>query len=184
MLLHIIGASCSGTTTLGRYLAGEFPFFDTDDFFWERTDPPYRIKRHPAIRNAGLAEAIAGHNPAIVTGSLLGWGPEWRPDAAVFLWIPTEIRLERLRARELERYGPDALTAPERKQAFEAFLDWASRYDDPAFTGRSRRRQEEWLDSLACPVLRILGNTTVEERITRVKAWLPTLSGGPEGRLP
>src|SRR5438128_874343 len=41
--LHILGASGSGTTTLGRALAEglQCPHFDTDDYFWLPTDPPF-----------------------------------------------------------------------------------------------------------------------------------------------
>jgi adenylate kinase family enzyme len=186
MLLHIIGASCSGTTTLGQNLSARLsrPFFDTDDFFWESTDPPFQIKRNPEVRNWLLTNALETHSDSIVSGSLLGWGEEWKPDAAVFLWIPADIRLERLKARELQRYGPEALTAPDRREVFEAFLTWAAQYDDPAFTGRSRRRQEEWLATLGCPVLKILGDTSVAERVERVTAWLTMLSGAPANTLP
>src|SRR5207249_3761430 len=45
--VHIVGASGSGTTSLGGALAARFGHrhLDTDDFFWVRTDPPYREKR-------------------------------------------------------------------------------------------------------------------------------------------
>ena len=45
--IHILGASGSGTTTLGRALAErlQYPHFDTDDYFWLPTDPPYTQQR-------------------------------------------------------------------------------------------------------------------------------------------
>lgn len=41
------------------------------------------------------------------SGSLYGWGDIFIPyfDLAVFLWIPIELRLERLKNREKSRYG-------------------------------------------------------------------------------
>ena len=41
--IHILGASGSGTTALGQALAEHLrcPHFDTDDYFWLPTDPPY-----------------------------------------------------------------------------------------------------------------------------------------------
>ena len=46
-LLHIYGASGSGTSTLGRYLAEQFQyaFLDSDDYFWLPTDPKFTTKR-------------------------------------------------------------------------------------------------------------------------------------------
>lgn len=48
----IVGASGTGTTTLGRALANEWsvPHADVDDYFWEPTEPPYTTKRGPRSR--------------------------------------------------------------------------------------------------------------------------------------
>ena len=45
-VIHIYGASGSGTSTLGRYLGDKLGYFfmDTDDYFWLPTDPPYTKK--------------------------------------------------------------------------------------------------------------------------------------------
>ena len=51
-VIHIFGASGSGTTTLGRYLAQRLGgvHLDSDDFFWLPTDPPYTQKRPIEMR--------------------------------------------------------------------------------------------------------------------------------------
>ncbi len=47
MKIHLLGPSCSGTTTLGKLIAKEYkiPWYDTDDIFWIKTDPPFTQKR-------------------------------------------------------------------------------------------------------------------------------------------
>jgi adenylate kinase family enzyme len=42
--IHIMGASGSGVTSLGRASADALaiPHHDTDDYFWQPTTPPYR----------------------------------------------------------------------------------------------------------------------------------------------
>ena len=42
-IIHIFGASGSGTTTLGRAIHETFrhAHLDTDNYFWISTDPPY-----------------------------------------------------------------------------------------------------------------------------------------------
>ncbi|GAA4216244.1 hypothetical protein [Sagittula marina] len=42
-----------------------------------------------------------------------------------------------------------------------AFRDWASRYDDPSFTGRNLAQHERWLEAQAAPVLRLDGTQPV-----------------------
>ena len=46
-VIHIYGASGSGTSTLGKALAKElgWRWMDSDDYFWMPTDPPYTTKR-------------------------------------------------------------------------------------------------------------------------------------------
>ena len=60
--IHIVGASSSGTTTLGAELAGRLgaAHLDTDDFFWEATDPPFTTKRPEAERVALMEGELAG----------------------------------------------------------------------------------------------------------------------------
>jgi adenylate kinase family enzyme len=54
--IHILGASGSGTTTLGRALSERLqcPHFDTDNYFWLPTDPPWVQSRHS--QNLGCSE--------------------------------------------------------------------------------------------------------------------------------
>ena len=102
--IHIFGASGSGTTTLGRAFAGrlECPHFDTDDYFWELTTPPFQKARQCEDRQARLSAALSASNAWILSGSLCGWGDPFIPlfNIAVFLTAPKDIRLARLQERE------------------------------------------------------------------------------------
>ena len=46
-VIHIFGASGSGTSTLGRAVADSagFLFLDTDDYYWLPAEPMYTLKR-------------------------------------------------------------------------------------------------------------------------------------------
>ncbi|WP_342240615.1 ATP-binding protein [Inquilinus sp. OTU3971] len=173
--IHITGASGSGTTTLGRALAAETGalHLDTDDVYWLPTDPPFHQKRPIPDRLALLEDAFGRTDRWLLTGSLIGWGDPLIPrfDLVVFLIVPPALRLERLRAREVERYGAAAL-APGGPMhvAYQAFLDWAEAYDIGTQVSRNRQAHEAWLARLPCPVLRIEGDTTVEDRVRRVLA--------------
>ena len=58
--LFIMGASGTGTTTLGRAIANEWavPHADADDYFWRPTSPPYRDKRAPSERISLMHEVF------------------------------------------------------------------------------------------------------------------------------
>jgi adenylate kinase family enzyme len=47
MFIHLLGPSGSGTSILGKAISQRLniPWFDSDDIFWIKTDPPYTKKR-------------------------------------------------------------------------------------------------------------------------------------------
>ena len=150
--VHITGASGSGTSTLGKAFAEATgaKWLDLDDFYWLPTSPPFQFKRAKAERLALLIDQICANTDVVVSGSLIEWGREvedgW--DLIVFLTAPTPVRIGRLRARDMARYG----------SVNPAFLVWAERYDDPDFTGRSRALHERWLAQRSSRILRLDAN--------------------------
>ena len=107
----------------------------------------------------------------MLSGSLDGWGDAIIPllDLVAFVYVPTEIRLERLRARETRHFGAEAI-APggSRHKEAEAFIEWASHYDDGSREGRNLARHQLWLAKLACPVLRLDGTRPLQELVMEV----------------
>lgn len=168
MKLHIFGASGPGTTTLGKKLAQllNCKHLDADDYYWEPTDPAYQHKVPPALRNERITRDFERHETVIISGSLVSWGKRWESafNLAVFLYLPHTLRMERLKEREVRRYGDLLRTNKTAISNYKAFLQWAAQYDDETFDGRSLKRHEQWMDRLQCPTLRIEGDTTVTER--------------------
>jgi adenylate kinase family enzyme len=127
--IHIMGASGSGVTSLGRALAEALavPHPATDDYFWQPTVPPYQKKRERAERLRLMQEVFLPRADWILSGSLEGWGDDIIPrfDLVIFLSTPREIRLQRLRARDAAHFGSDAV-APGgwRHQETEDFVAW------------------------------------------------------------
>jgi len=174
--IHLLGAPGSGVTTLGRSIAERLntPHFDTDDYHWFTDDAlPYRRRRNPDHRRLLLTKDLDAHESWVLSGALCGWGDVFIPrfSAVVYCWLPVEIRLARIRERELARYGAERL-APggELHTVFEKFCTWAAAYDEDSGNIRSRSRELEWLEKLTCPVLRIentFGTMELEEQVLR-----------------
>ncbi|OWR30332.1 hypothetical protein CDO73_10425 [Saccharibacillus sp. O23] len=167
--LHIFGASGSGTTTLGRALGQRLPHevLDSDDYFWARK---FDEARPPEDRVRELANDLDGHERWLLSGAICGWGDSFRPrfDFVVFLHVPAEERLARLRAREEKRYGEDVLPGGSMYEQSQAFLEWAALYDHAGEEVRSLKLHEQWMSELTCPILRIEGLHSVEERVETV----------------
>jgi adenylate kinase family enzyme len=182
--IHVVGASGSGTTSLGSALAARHGHrhLDTDDFFWLPTDPPYQTHRPREARLTQLRDAMAESHSWVLSGSLCGWGDPLIPEfqLIVFLSVPTRIRMERLRARELGRYGPDAIAPGGRlHQAHVAFLEWSARYDDGDPIERSRAMHDAWRENIACHVLRLEGDRPVAAQLALIEAAAADLRPEP-----
>ncbi len=182
MKIHLFGASGSGVTTTGEALAEATgcPYFDSDAYYWLPSEPPFRYRRPAEERNRMIISDLGRHPDWIFGGSVVSWGDFWRDafDLAVFLWIPPEVRMARLQRREYERYGEVIYRDPDRKAQYDAFLAWATRYDDPGFTRRSRAVHAQWMTTLACPVLRLEGDLSVADRVDRIRQEIERLRAG------
>jgi hypothetical protein len=155
---------------LGRALADQWsvPHADVDDYFWLPTSPPYIQKRPEGERLRLMNELFLPRSSWVLSGSVMGWGDSLLAmcDGVVFLRVDAELRMKRLRQREIARYGEVD------DDAHRAFFEWARRYDDPTFPGRSRLRHERWLTMTSRPVLRLDGAAPVRHLVGAVNLWL------------
>lgn len=172
MKIHIFGASGSGVTTLGEKLSEhlQIPYFDTDFYYWEKSEPPFTVRRNPQLRNEMIISDMRMYESWILGGSVNSWGEDlFRPfDLAVFLWIPGEVRLERLRKREFQRYGDIIYTDPARNRQYLNFIQWASEYDSGGLTSRTIEAHEKWMSGLDAHVLQLREDISVEQRVAIV----------------
>ncbi len=178
--IHVMGASGSGTTTLGRALAARLalPHHDSDDYFWLPTIPPYQTQRPVADRLRLMQEMFLPRADWVLSGSVVGWGEQTALlvanfDLVVFLRTPRDIRLQRLRAREAAHFGRDAV-APGgwRHDETESFVEWASHYEDGTREGRNLLKHEAWLATLPCPLLRLDGSRPPAENVDEIASAL------------
>ena len=176
-IIHIFGASGSGTTTLGAALAREIGLvhMDTDDYFWLPTDPKFTAKRpideRLALMNADIDAAEKG---VVISGSLTGWGDPLIPrfTCVIRLNTPTETRIERLRAREYAHFGERIREGGDMYENHLAFLDWAAQYDTGDVTMRSRACHDAWQETLPCPLLVVDGADDPAANVARVREML------------
>lgn len=169
--IHIFGASGSGTTTIAKKLCEQLGYahFDTDSYYWHKTDVPFTSPRPVPDRLVMMTADLNGQANWILSGSLDGWGNPLIQlfDLVVFVYVPQDIRVERLKIREKQRYGDEVLFGGTRYEATNEFIEWASGYDSGLLTGRNLPRHEQWLAELPCPTLRII-NDNLEAAVATV----------------
>jgi len=169
--IHIFGASGSGTTTIAQGICKEIGYknFDSDDYFWLPTIDPFTMERDREECMSLIHNKFQSHNQWILSGSITGWGEMLLPlfDLVVFVYVPQDIRIERLKKRENERYGDRMLIGGDRYQKSLDFIEWAEAYDLGARNGRSLQKHEAWLKKVTCPVIRV-DNYNLEDSIQKV----------------
>ena len=166
-VIHIYGASGSGTSTLGKYICEKSGYFfmDTDDYFWEPTNPPYTVKRCLSSRMKLMREDIQRHDHVIISGSLVDWGDEFIPlfTLAIRVETDTDIRLQRLNRREREKFGSRIDFGGDMYENHLEFIKWAASYDHGGMDMRSKAKHDDWQKKLICPLLFVDGNMPVSE---------------------
>ena len=176
-LIHIFGASGSGTTTLAEKISRELGYFhlDTDDYFWLPTDPKFTAKRPVAERLQLMHRDMDQAENAVISGSLTDWGDPLIPEftLAVRIEMDPELRLQRLLERERLRYGSRIEPGGDMYKANQAFLEWAKSYDTGGLEIRSKAKHDQWQTLLPCPILLLDGGDTLENNFQKVLRAIP-----------
>ncbi len=172
----IIGASGSGTTTVGKRLAKELDFshIETDDLFWLPVDPPFSQYRNQRELDEVLKTKVIAKGTWVLSGSPCVWGDVIIDllDLVIFLIVPTEIRIERISEREQKRFGRDIQAGGKLFEAHHNFLEWTKRYDIGDVTGRTKAMHEKWLSNLQCPVLKFENETDSNQVVKSVLNYI------------
>lgn len=184
--MHILGASGSGTTTLGAAVATALgmPHHDTDAFYWLPTDPPFRTPRPLAERFALFAEKPPPTGSWVLSGSAISWAEPLEPlfGLIVYLRLDPAIRMERLRKREQARYGGRVAPGGDVAASSADFLRWAAAYDTAGPEQRSRAAHDRWLASQAAPVLRLDSSGPVADLVAAVLSAIGSAGGAAASR--
>ena len=182
--INVIGASGSGTSTLGQSiaLALDIPYFDCDDYFHAPSDPPFQRQRPAGERYQLVCRDLLPDTSWVLAGGIEGWVPcpMLSFTCIVFLYVPTAVRIERLRHRERMRFGHRIDEGGDMHDTHEKFLDWASRYDTGDIEGKTLARHEAYLTKQLCPVLKYRGVSSVSDVTISVLQYIGKIRDAKE----
>ncbi len=167
--IHILGASGSGTSTLGAALAQclGVPHTDSDSLYWLPTDPPFTSPRPTEQRQELLLQTLPATGNWIFSGASTNWTSPLEPyyDLIVFLRLDPELRMARLRRREAQRFGPRILPGGDMAAINAEFIAWAEAYDTAGSLRSSLVMHEAWLADQPAPVLRLDSRMPVSDLV-------------------
>lgn len=160
----VFGANGSGKSTFGRALARAvgFLYMDIEAYHFMQSEIPYTRQR-PREDCINLMLADMRKHPSFVLSAVTGdFGEEIAAMYGLAIWMsaPRETRIERVKQRVYEQYGPRVLKGGDMYEQQSKFVDFVA--------SRSLRKIEDWAESLACPVIRIDGTRPVSENIALV----------------
>ena len=171
-VIHVFGASGSGTSTLAKALCDKtgFRLMEVDDYFWLPSDPPFTNRRDSSESAALMQSDIDEHENVIIAGSATGWGDFLIPQLslAIRLVVPTDIRINRIKQREYARFGKRIHRGGDMYNQHQAFLEWTSSYDEGGVDIRSKAQHDKWQEKLKCDLIIIDGTKSIKELVNDV----------------
>ncbi len=175
-VIHIYGASGSGTSTLGKFIAEQlgYTFMDTDDYFWLPTNPKYIKKREITERLQMMKKDILESDKVVISGSLVDWGDDLIPFFTLLVRVITDsgVRIERLKEREKRHFGSRIETGGDMYQNYIEFIEWAAAYDTGDVNMRSKAKHDEWEKLLKCKQITVNGEAELKYNLELIKKAL------------
>ncbi|GFZ33181.1 hypothetical protein CSC2_37070 [Clostridium zeae] len=172
-VIHIYGASGSGTSTLGRFISEKlgYMFMDTDDYFWLPTNPKYIEKREKAERLQMMKKDILRSDKAVISGSLVDWGDELIPYFTLAVRVVTDknVRIERLMEREKKNFGSRIEIGGDMYKNHVKFIEWAAAYDTGGTDMRSKAEHDQWQRLLKCKQITVNGEADLKYNLELIK---------------
>jgi hypothetical protein len=134
----------------------------------KREDRPIFRPKEEIIEH--LMRDISKYPYFVMSGSMGSIRGLFNPlfDLAAFVTVPTEIRMERLRAREFAMFGERILPGGDMYEQNIKFLDEAVRYDTGEPPQVCLKQHEQWSAELPCPVLNVDGTKDISGNV----AWI------------
>ena len=160
----ICGLNGAGKSTVGAVLAEKlsFRFIDAEDLFFSKEGSAYEYgrprKKEDAIR---ILESFISTDRRFVFSSVIGdYGNKFLSalDRIVYIKVPKEERLKRVRSRSYSKYGERMLEGGDLFDAENAFFSMVR--------DRSEDYVENWLQTVDRPVIHIDGTKPVEESVS------------------
>lgn len=175
MKVQIIGGSGTGKSTLAKFISEKenIMWIDTDRYLWK--DESF-TENHPIEKRKEMYEKdMETNNGYAASGSIYSWYPNGFSDrdVLVFLYIDEEIRMERLRKREIRRNNTQKTWHDEDGNMTNEFLEWCKTYlteQDKTMIG-TYAAQSYQMELSKSPILKLDSSRMVEELYLEIKAW-------------
>jgi len=146
--LLLTGGPGAGASTTGERLSTrlDIPWIDSDDYFHKPTNPPFQVQYSKEERSELIHAEFARFESWILSGSISAWDiHDVEFTHGVLIDIGSEVRLNRLKIRERERFGLRINAGGDMYEAHREFMNWAASYESGELDGRSLPREKAFM---------------------------------------
>lgn len=164
----VFGANGAGKSTLGRELARvlDFKYMDIEDYYFIKSEIPYTIQRERQECIDFMVSNIEKHGSFVLSAVTGDFGEEISSmyRLAVFLSVPLEVRIERVKQRSDNQYGKRICPGGDMYEQQLKFVDFVAK--------RSLLKMEQWAQTLVCPVIQLDGTNLISDNVkTVIQIW-------------
>lgn len=173
----ICGGNGSGKTTLGRELAKELQYkhMDIEDYYFLDTPIPYSKSRTREEVCELMLKDIKKYNNFIISAVNGDFGADInsRYELAIFLDVPLDIRLKRVKQRAYDKFGDRVLAGGDMYEQEQQFFKAVEKNYE-----KKTEQTKEWIKTLSCPVIYLDGTKPIEENIEYLMKKYGYIFGG------
>lgn len=160
-VILICGLNGSGKTTLGRELAMVlgYSFLNDEDYWFLESDIPFSKCRSDEDAKAVVMSFLEQNENCVIVASRGSLGAEINSkyNVVVYLSAPLDIRLERIKKRDFDRFSDRVLEGGDMYDGQKKFCEFT--------ITRTTDKIEKWLKSLACNVIYCDGRKAISDNI-------------------
>lgn len=136
----VCGMNGAGKSSAAKALADllDFRLLDIEDYYFPPADPPFSIQRDKEEITRLLRHDALPGNFIFASVSPDGYGIDYLISAVFRIEVPAEIRIPRIRKRDILRYGERVLAGGDMHENCEAFIKKCKARDPEERKSRAR----------------------------------------------
>lgn len=169
--IAIVGANGSGKTTLGKHLAGliGYKHMDVEAYYFKESAIPYANPRTREEVQELMLTDIKKYNHFVLSSVNCDYGREINSfyNCVIYIKVPLDIRLERVRKRSVDKFGIRVLEGGDMYEQEHKFFDFVA--------SRTMDKTDTWLQSIECPIIYIDGTETITKNAEMLKEKIKNL---------
>ncbi|WMJ86113.1 AAA family ATPase [Anaerocolumna sp. MB42-C2] len=159
--IAIVGGNGSGKTTMGAALskALDYKHMDIEDYYFEDTEIPYSRPRTRKEVLQLMEQDAFEHSNFIISAVNADLGDQINSlyECVIYLKVPLEIRLKRVKERSYDKFGDRVLTGGDLYEQEQEFFD--------SIVTKTLEKTDDWVKCIPCPIIYADGTKPIDETV-------------------